>query len=437
MKPARLVALFAALAIVAAACTGDDEGEGTTGGGETGTTGPQEEVTLQWWTLSEDVGVFEDELVTAFEAAHPNIKVEVTTYPEGNFGVKVDTAIAAGKPPDVVSYPGLQWMKEGLLVPLDDMVAEEGIDLSGFNPAIVGTSEQTNAEFGCAYDGKLYCLGSFLGSVVLLYNKDMFDAAGIAYPPTWPPMSVDTFVEDSCALTDEENGVWGSAYGDPVTWLPWETFVSSDGLTVTGYVNGPESVHVHEVLARGVLDGCAPSLNMMDPWEQGQDFFADGKLAMVVGGFQGLEQLEDAGINYGVSGLPTPEGVEPFFNTWSDGMAIFASSPYQEEAKQLVAFLATEGQLIRAQAGDFPLDATVAEETGWTQGIPGREEGVEVLPHARGAVFIPNRWDTFGPIFDAFGFITAGDKTAQEALDDAEPPLQENLDKAWRLWNQD
>ena len=45
--------------------------------------------------------------MTAFEAAHPNIKVEVTTYPEGNYGVKVDTAIAAGKPPDVVSYPGL------------------------------------------------------------------------------------------------------------------------------------------------------------------------------------------------------------------------------------------------------------------------------------------------------------------------------------------
>lgn len=106
----------------------------------------------------------------------------MTTYPESTFGVKVDTAIAAGKPPDLVSYLGLQWMREGLLVPLDDMIAEEGIDLSGFNPAIVGTSGQTNAEFGCAYGGKLYCLGSFLGSVVLLYNKDMFDAAGPRVP---------------------------------------------------------------------------------------------------------------------------------------------------------------------------------------------------------------------------------------------------------------
>jgi len=49
----------------------------------------------------------------------------------------------------------------------------------------VGTSGQSNAEFGCSYGGKLYCLGSFTGAVVLLYNKDMFDAAGLNYPPTW------------------------------------------------------------------------------------------------------------------------------------------------------------------------------------------------------------------------------------------------------------
>src|SRR5262245_29181751 len=126
----------------------------------------------------------------------------------------------------------------------------------------------------------------------------------------------------------------------------------------------------------------------MDPWEQGQDFFAQGKLAMVAGGFEGLNKLEHAGIDYGVAGLPTPEGVEPFFNVWSDGMAIFASSEHQEAAKELVTFLATDGQRIRADQGDFPLDSTVAQETGWTKGIEGREEGVELLQHARGAIFI-------------------------------------------------
>ena len=427
MKKRALAAL--SVLFVMAACTSDGgNGNGEEGSGET--------VTITWWTLAEDVGGFEDKLISAFEAEHPNIDVELTTYPESQFGTKVDTAIAAGEQPDVVSYPGLQWMKEGLLIPLDDTIQQQGIDLSGFNPAIVGSSEQSNAEFGCSYGGKLYCLGSFTGSVLLLYNKDMFDAAGVDYPPTWPPMSVDAFVDAACRLTDPSNGTWGAAYGDPVTWLPWETFVSSDGRTANGYVNGATSVHVYDVLAQGIKDECAPSLSAMDPWEQGMDFFAQRKLAMLVGGFQDLARLEKAGINYGVAGLPTPAGVAPFFNVWSDGMAIFQASEHQEEAKQLVTFLATEGQRLRAEQGDFPLDATVAQETDWTNGVPGREEGLEVLPHARGAIFIPNRWDTYGPIFDAFGFVTSGDKTAQQALDDAAPAIQENLDKAWRIWDQ-
>ena len=435
MKPYRFLGLIAVIALLGAACTGDDGGSAANGqaGGDTSTA--QEPVTLEWWTLAEDVTPFEDELVAAFEQAHPEITVNVTTYPEGQFGTKVDTAIAAGRPPDLVSYPGLSWMKAGLLLPLDDLVTEENIDLSGFNPGIVGTSGQSNAEFGCSYGGKLYCLGSFTGAVVLLYNKDMFDAAGLEYPPTWPPMSVDEFVADSCALSNPDEGTWGSAYGDPVTWLPWETFVSPDGTTASGYVNGPVSVQVHDELAQGIEDGCAPSLNVMDPWEEGQDFFAQGKLAMVAGGFDGLNQLENAGIDYGVAGLPTPPGVDPFFNVWSDGMAIFASTEHEEAAKALVAFLATEGQRIRAERGDYPLDSTIAEESGWSQGVEGREEGIELLQHARGAIFIPNRWDTFGPIFDAFGFITSEDKTAQQALDDAAPAIDDNLDKAWEIWN--
>ena len=31
----------------------------------------------------------------------------------------------------------------------------------------------------CIIDGQVYCLGSYTGAVVLLYNKAMFDAAGL------------------------------------------------------------------------------------------------------------------------------------------------------------------------------------------------------------------------------------------------------------------
>ena len=109
-------------------------------------------------------------------------------------------------------------------------------------------------------------------------------------------------------LTDADNGVWGGAASDPLAYIPFDAYVSPDGRTATGYVNGPEVVHQFEVLASGYDEGCIPSSNILDPWEQGRDYFASGQLAMVITDFQDLDKVEKAGINYGTTAPPTPEG---------------------------------------------------------------------------------------------------------------------------------
>ena len=43
---------------------------------------------------------------------------------------------------------------------------------------------------------------------------------------------------------------------------------------------------------------------------------------------------------------------------------------------------------------------------------------------------------TFGPFFDAWGYTLDGEKTPQEALDDAAAAIQENLDRAWENWDE-
>ncbi len=429
-----VLGLLAAMALVAGACTSDS------GGGETQGTGAQtaggEPVTLEFWAHSGWNADYYNALIDAFEAKYPNIRVNFTAYPEGQYATKVDTAIAAGKPPDL-GWVGasLRWVKEGLILPLDDMVNEQGIDLSTYNPSIVGDPEHVNGEFGCSFQGKLYCLGSYLGSVGVFYNKDMFDAAGIPYPAPWPPMTLEEFVDIACRLTDEDNGVWGAAYGYPPEVLPWEVEFSRDGRTAI--VNQPLGVSAYDTMAQGIKDGCVPSLGSMDPWEQGADYFADGQLAMVHTDLEAFKKIEKAGINYGVTGPATPAGVEPFVQTWTDTLGVFAASEHPNEAMLFVAFNTTEGQRIRYEiSGDMPLDQAVAEEVNWASGIPGREEALEVVAHARPAVFIPNRWDTVGSLYDAFGRIVAGDLTTQEALDQAQPSLQEDLDKAWQVWEQ-
>jgi multiple sugar transport system substrate-binding protein len=427
-KGRRLFGAALAVAFVAmVACTGDEGGDGGTDG-----TGTQEQVTLDFWVFEEGgIGSFLEQVVSEFEAANPNISIDVTAYPEDQYGVKVDTALAAGSPPDLTLVFGPDQMRQGLLLPLDDMVEEKGIDLSTFSQAIV----QGPSDFGCSWEGTLYCLGSYQGAVMMFYNKDMFDAAGIEQPAPWPPMTVEEFAEAACELRDEEAGIWGAAFGETI--LPWEMSVSDDARTVVGHINSPEAVHQYDVLSGIVRDGCAPTANVIDPWEQGTDFFARGELAMVVTDFQSLNKIEKAGINYGVTGIPTPPGEEPFFDVWTDSVGVFKDTEHPDEAKEFIAFLATEGQRIRFEAtGDIPLDTAIAEEVDWAGGIPGRLEGLEVLKHGRPSIWIPNKWDAWGPFYDAWGLMVGGEASAQEALDDAAPKIQENLDKAWEVWEE-
>jgi ABC-type glycerol-3-phosphate transport system substrate-binding protein len=421
----RLVAFVTTLALLAGACTGSDEGEdaGTTGGGE------PEPVTLDFWVFNEGgFGPFFQTLETEFEEANPNVDLNITAYPEANYNVKVTTAIAAGEPPDLVLFSGPEYPKQGLVLPLDEMVAENGIELSTFSQAIVQGSS-------CAWEDKLYCLGSYQGATMMLYNKEMFDAAGIEHPAPWPPMAIDEFVDVACRLSSPEEQVWGAAYGEPMYWQAWETVASPDGHTALGYVDSPVAVDTYATLAGGIADGCAASPNQVDPWEQGRDFFVQGKLAMVVTDFQDLNKVERAGFDWGTTAVPTPEGVDPYFYVWTDGVGVLQESEHPEEAMAFIAYLATEGQRIRFETtGDIPLDTAIAEQVDWAGGVPGRVEGLEVLSHARPGLFIPNVWDTFGPLADAWGFTVTGEKTAQEALTDAAPAIQENLDKQWETW---
>lgn len=416
--------------VVLVACTGNDGTSGTTGV-STGESAGQQDVTLDFWTYEEGrTSPYHGALVDAFEAEHPNIHINFTYIPASSYNVKVTTAIAAGKEPDLILAFDLNLLIDGALLPLDDMIAQKGIDLSTYNQGII----QGPGDYSCGWEGKTYCLASNQAGWGIFYNKDLFDAAGVPYPTAWPPMSVEQFASDACALTDEAAGVWGAAVPQ---FLPTELFVSPDGRKAEGYTNSPEAVHEFDVLSGAVRDGCSPSANVVDPWDGSADFFATGALAMAVCDFDAAKRFEKAGINYGVTGPATPPGIEPFFDVYGDNTGVMKTSDHPKEAEEFVAFLATEGQKIAYETeGSIPIDNTVAEEVNWADDTPGRHDILEVLSHARPPIFIPNKGAVFGPLYDAWGFAIGGEKTAQLALDDAAGAIQENLDKAWATWDQ-
>jgi multiple sugar transport system substrate-binding protein len=438
VRKIRWFGILLVFVLIAGAC-GDGDGSADTaspdtGNGDTAATEPAEQIELDVWVFEEG-GINEtlQRLEAEYEALYPNVDVVMAAFPEENYGVKVQTAVAADQAPDLVLVFGPDMWRQGLLLPLNDFFEEKGVDLSTFTQSIVAPGD----EFSCNWEGNLYCLGSYTGSVQLIYNKDMFDAAGVEYPPTWPPMTPQDFFDKACALTDPDNEVWGAGVSDPMAFLPWEVFIDDDARSVEGYVNGELNVSIFEAMGKAVQDGCIPSGNIFDPWEQGRDFFSQGQLAMVITDFQDLDQIDEAGINWGTAITPTPPGYDPYFFVWTDSLGVMADSEHPDEAMEYIYLLVTRGSEIRYEAtGDLPIDSKVAEALNWAGDSQGRIEGLEVLSHARPGTFIPNRWDVMGPLWDAFGLISGGEATAQEALDDAAPKVQDNLEQNWRVWEE-
>jgi multiple sugar transport system substrate-binding protein len=397
----------------------------------------QEPVTLDVWIFEGEEDLL-PALEEAFEAAHPNVNVEVTLIPEDQYVVKIDTAMAAASPPDVGYLYDRRWVRVGNILPLDETIAAHEIDLRDLNPAII--------EGACTVEGQVYCLGSYTGAVVLIYNKAMFDAAGLEYPSAAEPMTVDEYAELAAQLTvpnaDISQQVWGGTAAAPYWWMSRKNFVSDDARQVAGLINDEPTKHAYEVLANMVAQGHAPSESVMQSLgtETGGDLFLQEQLAMVIGDFADISKLEAAGIDYGVATLPVEKaGDPPFLPMWTDSFAVFSGSGHPEEAKEFLAFHATEGQRLRVEVtGQPPLSARAAEEFGWVdQGnSEARQQFLQVVGAGSPLMFVPGFEDVTSPLDDAFSLIAGGEATAAEALDEVAPRMQDTLDQAWVTWEQ-
>jgi multiple sugar transport system substrate-binding protein len=421
----RTACVVTGLALLASACVGSGSSVGSDASGAT----PGEDVTLNLW-IFEGEETFLPALKSAFEDEHPEITVKITEIPEDNYVTKIDTALAANSPPDIGFISEPRWIKAGRVLPLDDVIETEGIDVSDLNQ---------DAFAGCLSEGKVYCLGSYSAATMLFYNKDLFDAAGLSYPPATESLSIDEYASLAEQLTqpndDLSKRVWGGEAITPYWWMDTRTHFSDDGRTTVGYVNDASTVHMYEVLTGMVADGYAPSESQFELLGN-TEILATGQLAMsITDNATAIPMLENAGVDWGVAPLPVEtEDDAPFVSSWTDMWGVL-SSEHAEAAKLFVAFVGTTGNELRVEVGNsVPLDLTVAEELGWAEESAGRREALEVMGLAHPDIFVPGYWDVTDPLWDSFALVVEGDMTAQEALDDVAPEMQESLDRAWQTW---
>ena len=144
---------------------------------------PPGKVLVQWsiWGGSEAMALHE-QIVADFEARHPDIKVQLVTVAGFmDYLTKLQTLLAAGTPPDVITL-GNEWfpafLSKGAFQELTPFVADDAeLDLDDYIPLTIDVLTR---------GGKLYALPKDFSVDALYYNLDAFDEAGIPYPDdTW------------------------------------------------------------------------------------------------------------------------------------------------------------------------------------------------------------------------------------------------------------
>lgn len=147
-----------------------------------------------------------------FTRANPGITVEVIPVAHDGFDEKVDLLIAGGTPP-AIWYPAayaesaaLYYVK-GVAVDIAPYLDQAKFDWSDWYKLDPDGQTLEGHRFGIAYS---------VFPEVLLYNKDLFDAGGVPYPPTdWDDKTWtwDEFISRAKALTKPEKDPLQTTWG--------------------------------------------------------------------------------------------------------------------------------------------------------------------------------------------------------------------------------
>jgi multiple sugar transport system substrate-binding protein len=380
-------------------------------------TAAPEPVTLQYWHTHSDAEAAQlDQVIAAFEAANPGITVEPSRYAYSDFKTALLTAISSGEVPDVVRMD-IAWVSEfadqGALTQFDgNMPGFEDIIADTF-PGPLSTNKWQDHYYGLPLD---------TNTQVLLWNKSVFEEAGVSAPPA----TMEEFADVACTVNRSSSETrYGYAQGGTYFWAPAPIFYAMGGkitdeniTTATGYINSPESVAAFTMLKDLYDQGCM-SPNLLGGGIATDAGHAEGTYAMIIDGPWMVDIYKNNYPDFEVNFAPIPTGPDGTTSSVVGGedVVVLEGSANQDAAMTWAAYLLSpEAQKMMAAVGQMPTLASLAGDPAMP---PYFGVFQEQLKTAQARVPHPKWSDMDNAINNAYQRILNGDQTPQEALDQA------------------
>lgn len=293
-------------------------------------------VTVRYMNFSANGGHEKDldAIKAAFEKANPSIKVQIETTPYDDYFTKLQTAVAGGTAADAfeLNYENfVTYASNGSLAPLKNVTA------NAYKPSLLQAFSA---------DGTQYGLPESFSNVVLFYNKDLFQKAGVALPTAdW------TWSDEKAAaekLTDKKAGVWGDY--QPISFFEFYKAVAQAGgeflsadKTSTAFDSAAGKAAAQWLVGKSGTTMPTEADGAGTP-DFDSKLFKDGKLAMWHSGIWMFSGLADAPFQWDV--VVEPGDTTKASAMFTNGVVVNAKSAQKEAAEKWVAFLTSSDDMV-------------------------------------------------------------------------------------------
>jgi len=361
----------------------------------------------------------------------PGAEVDLQVHPWAQYWDLIQTNAASGGLPDVFNMSQdrfVQYATNGALLDLQPYWDKAGIKTDVWGSGLVNP-------YRWGDKGDLYAGPVNWDTVALYYNKDMFDAAKVAYPTaawTW-----DDFSKAAAALTDAKNDQYGA-----VVYMEYQggyaNWIASNGATpvvdakhTQCTLADPASVEALNYL-KGLLDkGYMPKVSIVGGSSASDafNFWASGKVAMVSGGSWTLpDALSKVKFNWDVVQLPkSPKTGKSRAILHAVGYVASAKTPNADLAGNLITYLVSdEGQKFFADAGGVaPANPAPSLQQRWMDSFGKTNKNIQAFVDAtkdsQGVTPFGEIWDTMDTelvvnIFDRGMSVEDATKTACDTI---------------------
>ncbi len=377
-----------AAALLLAACGG---GSGSSGGGGGSSSEGGKKVEIEWWHGQNNrIAKVLDEMIDEFEEIHPNIVIskDAGGVNSDRMMQKVTAGLQAGDYPDIAYIYGsdlASFAQSEKLANLSKPVEEGEIDWNNF--VSVAQEAATVNEEPRAFP-------SLVDNLAVVYNKKIFKEEGVPFPPN--EMSWEEFLKIAEEVNNPGKGIAGWAWpgtGDEdTTWRIWPMVWQKGGEVLNEEGNGvgfegepgEAALEVVQKAAEAgtvYIDGTAGSERM-------QQLFNSEKLAMNITGPWALVEYLEAGVEYGVTLLPSFTN-EHTTISGPDTWAIFDNGEEREQAaiEFMNRFSEPTQQLKWLEvSGSLPLTENVSQAKGYAKfenSLPGLKAFIENTANAK------------------------------------------------------